>query len=398
VVTAAKTGDSVAIESKGGSLTYKALVDAKRGGDISDLCLPADGGVVAGAINDIFFLGAHGEEFTIRGWTGPGKFTKTCAVSIVSQKPDEAVVQVDLLTTGTFKILVEDPAAKAALRKTHASYTEKAVQLKRTYTFKPDRVLVEDEMVWLYPEANLRTCYFLASFVPNSFQCPVRLMSGVTSASFYETGSGGEKLPAGIAYPATAENFLKNGCEVSVRTVSTSFDLTKSDMYTYEKTWQQDWDQVSGFMYRVTDVPAGKPVTLSHEIVFSKAATDQMPPVVTLQSPPPAARWMDEKGEVAKCKIGDTVKLVASAVNSDGTPVPAESISWTIHIDPWWNTRAVSLKGAVASYTLPDVTNEVDKTKSKDRNLLAVITVTVKGKNGREAVEPFAMLVGKTEK
>jgi len=54
------------------------------------------------------------------------------------------------------------------------------------------------------------------------------------------------------------------------------------------------------------------------------------------------------------------------------------------------------LKGGQLSYTLPDVVNEQDKITAKDRNLLAVISVKVRGKNGTEAVEPFAMLVGKT--
>ena len=58
-------------------------------------------------------------------------------------------------------------------------------------------------------------------------------------------------------------------------------------------------------------------------------------------------------------------------------------------------SSAVTLPGAQNSYTLPEVANEEDKTTSKDRNLLAIITVKVKGKNGTEAVEPFAMLVGK---
>ena len=108
--------------------------------------------------------------------------------------------------------------------------------------------------------------------------------------------------------------------------------------------------------------------------------------------------WLDEKGEVAKYKIGDTVKLAATAVNSDGTPIPDQDITWEIHIDPWWNTPSSAiLRGSHLSYTIPQVVNEVDKTKSKDRNLLAVITVRAKGKNGTESIEPFAMLVGKSQ-
>jgi hypothetical protein len=148
-------------------------------------------------------------------------------------------------------------------------------------------------------------------------------------------------------------------------------------------------------MYRVAGYPADKPVTVTHEVAFAKATASEMPAVVTIQSPPSEARWMDEKGEVAKFKIGETIKLVASAVNPDGSAVPDDDITWEIHIDPWWNTPTVTLHGANISYKLPEVANEVDKTTSKDRNLLAVITVKAKGKNGTEAAEPFAMLVGK---
>jgi hypothetical protein len=78
------------------------------------------------------------------------------------------------------------------------------------------------------------------------------------------------------------------------------------------------------------------------------------------------------------------VNLAAVAINPDGSTVPDKDISWEIHIDPWWKTPAVTLHGAKVSYAIPAV-----------RNLLAVIKVTAKGKNGTEAVEPFAMLVGK---
>ena len=116
-----KAGDSVVIESKGGPLTYKAVVDAKRGGNITRLSLPADGKVIARELNDIFFLGDHSGEYTLRGWTGRDRCTISCAVDLVSQKLDEVVVNVDLVTTGTFKILVSDPAAKVNLRKVHVN-------------------------------------------------------------------------------------------------------------------------------------------------------------------------------------------------------------------------------------------------------------------------------------
>ncbi len=394
-LSAVKSGDSVVVESKGGLITYKAVVDAKTGGNITELNLPADGNVVARELNDIFFLGDHGEEYTLRGWTGRNRFPISCAVDLVSQKPDEVVVKVDLVTTGIFKIFVTDEAAKADLKKTHANYKEKTLEVKRTYTFKPDRIAIDDQMLWLHPDTRMKTFYFTSAFMPGTIQGPARLVNGETTTNFYLQSSSGKKVPDGIVFPSTAENFLKNGFKVSLRTTSTSFDLGKSDMYFYERPWQQDWFQISGFMLRVAGSPAGKPIKASHEVIFSKASKSEMPPVVTIKSPSWDARWLDEKGEIPKFKIGDTVKLSASAVNSDGSAVPDGDISWEIYIFPWPNTPPVTLRGANATYTLPDFTNEVDKAKSKDREILCIMAVKVKGKNGTEAVEPFAMLVGK---
>jgi Polysaccharide lyase len=395
VLSAMKSGDSVVVESKGGPLTYKPVIDPKNGGNITQLNLPADGNVVARELNDLFFLGDHGEEYTLRGWTGRDKCTISCAVDLVSQKPDEVVVKVDLITTGTYKILVTDEAAKANLRKTHLNYKDKTLEVKRTYTFKPDRIVIDDQMLWVHPDTQMKTFYVTSAFTPGSIQGPARLVNGATATSFYVQSSSGKKVPEGIVFPSTAENFLKNGFKVSLRTTATSFDLGKSDMYFYERPWQQDWFQISGFMFRVGGSSAGKPIKASHEVVFSKASASEMPPVVTIKSPSWDARWLDEKGEVPKFKIGDTVKLSGSAVNSDGSAVPDADINWEIYIFPWPNTPPVALRGANATYTLPDFTNEVDKAKSKDREILGVITVIVKGKNGTEAVEPFAMLVGR---
>jgi len=234
-----------------------------------------------------------------------------------------------------------------------------------------------------------------ASFLPGCVQSPARLVKGAANAGFYPVGSGGEKLPRGIGYPFLVENFLKNGWKVSFLTTDTSFSLKHSDLFLYERPWQQDWQQTSGFKYDVSGQPEGQPVTVKTEVVFAKATPAEMPPVVTLRSPGPEARWMDEKGETAKYKIGGVVKLAATAVNADGSPVADQDISWDIRIDAWWKRPPVILQGTGGSYTIPGAATEEEKKAVTERKLLAVIKVTAKGKNGTEATEHFAMLVGK---
>ena len=143
--------------------------------------LPADGNVIARELNDIFFLGEHGEEFTLRGWTCRNRFPITCAVDLRSQKPDEVIVKVDLITTGIFKFFVTDESAKADLKKTHVSYKDKTLDVKRTYTFKPDRVLIDDQLLWLHPETKIKTFYFTAAFCTPLELEALRLVNGADS-------------------------------------------------------------------------------------------------------------------------------------------------------------------------------------------------------------------------
>jgi len=128
-------------------------------------------------------------------------------------------------------------------------------------------VLINDELLWVHPDIEFKTFYFTAAFMPGAIQGPVRMVNGGTAASFYQTSSGGKKIPLGIAYPFTSENFLKNGFKVSVRNTAVSFNLGESDFYFYEKSWQQDWYQLSGSMYRIVRYPAGQVVKGSHEVV-----------------------------------------------------------------------------------------------------------------------------------
>src|SRR5580704_11789410 len=79
-ISAIATGGAVVVESRGGPITYKAVVDPKAGGDISDVRLPADGPVVSRELNDVFYLGSHDDEYTLRGWTGKPRFSLSCEV------------------------------------------------------------------------------------------------------------------------------------------------------------------------------------------------------------------------------------------------------------------------------------------------------------------------------
>jgi hypothetical protein len=392
-LSATTTEKEIIIQSAG-PVNYKAVVDRQKGGDIKQLCLPATSQPVADDLNNLFFHGRHGEDYTLRGWTGRDTCILSCAAELVSQKPDEIVVQVKVEAAGTFKIVSTDPAVKASLAGKLRSYKEKTVEIKRSYSFHPDGIDITDEVLWVYPGMNFDKIEWAASFLPGQIQSPARLLKGAVKANFDPVGSGGDKLPVGITYPFTAENILKNGWKVSLLTTSTSFDLQKSGAFFYEKPWQTDWNQTAGFGYEIAGQPQGRPALVKTRLSFAQVSPAEMPPVITLLSPGPKAHWMDEKGEVPPYKVGDTVKLHAAAVNADGSPVADKDIAWDIRIAAWWKQKPFVLHGAAGTYTIPQAANEEEKAEAQKRQLLAVIKVTAHGRNGTEATEHFAMLVG----
>src|SRR5207245_2042824 len=214
---------------------------------------------VMGDLNDIFFHGTRDNEYTLRGWSALAKCILSSSAEVLSRKPDEIVVRVDADVAGTFKIVSTNPAVKTRLAGKLRSYKERTAKINRRYAFKPDRIEITDDILWVYPGMEFNAIEWTASFLPGCVQSPARLVKGAVNASFYPVGSGGAKLPEGITYPFTAENFLKNGWKVSLLTTGTSFDVEKSDLFFYEKPWQQDWQQTSGFKYDVSGQPQDMP-------------------------------------------------------------------------------------------------------------------------------------------
>jgi hypothetical protein len=51
---------------------------------------------------------------------------------VLSHKPDEIVIQVNVDAAGTFKVISTDPSMKAGLAGKLRSYQEKTVKIKRT--------------------------------------------------------------------------------------------------------------------------------------------------------------------------------------------------------------------------------------------------------------------------
>jgi hypothetical protein len=124
--------EELRIESKGRPVSYQAVVDRVKSGDIKRLCLPANNKPVASDLSSLFFYGEREKEYTLRGWTSRDRCILAYSAEVLSHKPDEIVIQVNVDAAGTFKVISTDPSVKAGLAGKLRSYQEKTVKIKRT--------------------------------------------------------------------------------------------------------------------------------------------------------------------------------------------------------------------------------------------------------------------------
>ena len=401
-VTATQIGSNIAIKSTGGPVTYKGIVNAKFGGNITDGCLPADGQPIARELNGLFYYGIHPQGkslYSVRGWPFRESMVRSCTLTLVSQKHDEVVVQADVDLTGTFKVDdAETPEIQAQMAQKikPQAYKADVVKIKRTITFKSDRFIEKDELNWLYLDAPLATLYFGCTFLPGTFENPVRLIKDGKSFDHNLAGSTSTAMPDEVTFPYSARNFLKNGYTVTVTPLKLSFDTSTSRTYFYEYPWQQDWNQVSDIVYHLNK-DTNEHLTATHEVVFARATPKEQPPLVTFVTPCFGQRWMDEDKEVAHYKVGGKLKLAVKAVNADGTPVDDKDIAWEFRVNRWWRTTPIKLTGNNLDFRIAPTTNAEDIAASKGKALLGIFKVTVTGNNGAKTVETLAVLLGKLE-
>lgn len=223
-VTAA--ADTVTVTSSVGA-GWKAVVDRKRGGVITELRFPADGANVVsndgsrfeGLFNTIYVEfkeagkdGAYVAKGSLYYFGSVGKMT------VAERGADRVVVEVE--GKGGNQV-----APKADV-----------LRYRQRYTFLPDRIVCDGELEWLFddvvPGSHPHLLQMQCLFTPGAVAGELRVRGANGKAvELPQTNSKGANYPAGIDYPLTVEVPLPGGRALHVRSLEMPESLVQARFY-----------------------------------------------------------------------------------------------------------------------------------------------------------------------
>ncbi len=257
---------------------WSAVVDRKRGGVIGEFRFPAegpnrisnDGTRFEGMFNAIYVdfkeTGTPGKE---GGYVAKGSFYYFGSVDkwSIGEKSNERVV-VEVEGRGGNQV---EPKADV-------------VRYRQRYTFRPDRILCEGELEWVFnqvvPNSHLQLLQTQCMFAPGTLAGEMRVWDADTKpAPLAQTNSKGGNYPAGIDYPLTVEVPLQGGQSLEISSLQMPEAFVQARFYWNEyprqinnkrgfgfKVWE-GWpgngkarfgkDEIVRFRYEVKMVPAG---------------------------------------------------------------------------------------------------------------------------------------------
>jgi hypothetical protein len=214
----AADGDTVAVTSSFGG-GWKAVVDRKRGGVITEFRLPADGANIVS--ND----GSRFEGFfntVYVDYKVPGKKTG---------KTDDYIAKGSLYyfgAAGRLRVL-EQGAERVVVEvegKGGNQVAPKAdvIRYRQRYTFLADRVVCDGELEWLFddvvPGSHPQLLQMQCVFTPGAVAGEMRVWGADGKAvELPQTNSKGANYPPGIDYPLTVEVPLQGGRALHIRSL-----------------------------------------------------------------------------------------------------------------------------------------------------------------------------------
>jgi hypothetical protein len=147
---------------------------------------------------------------------------KVDSARVVSQSGGEAIVEIKGHTTG-WRI----PGAR----------DQRVLNYRQTYTFRPDRVIVDGEIEWVLGyDSRPKEHTILSAFLPGVVNSPVRILKpdGLRIPLGIAT-SGGSPLPDGFRHPITMELALRTGQRILFRTLATPELRNACPEYKFER-------------------------------------------------------------------------------------------------------------------------------------------------------------------
>jgi len=191
----------IAVQSSFGT-GWKAVVDRRRGGVVTELRIPADGpnlitdeGDRFGGMFSVLYVDFKETGKDESGYVAKGAlygFGRVERMEVVEQGEDKVVVEVR-----------GRAGNQAPPEGDVVAYTQR-------YTFRPDRIEFAGELDWLFddvvPGSRPELLQFGVGFAPDAAVGEMRVWDGDTKpVTLVETNSKGTNLPEGIDYPITVE-------------------------------------------------------------------------------------------------------------------------------------------------------------------------------------------------
>jgi CubicO group peptidase (beta-lactamase class C family) len=361
-------GDSIVVTCRG-DLAWKAIVDRANGGVVRHFSIPADGpNLVAdelktdGSVNpfrgmfNTFYMtridkGENPQDRIKAKGTFWGKSNGTATVRVVSQAEDQVVVEARGRGFG-WRLL--GPA------------DEEVVTYRQSYTFRPDRIVCDGELTWVYPHGTrLREMSLNTYFATDAVAYPLRLTTD--DGRTHEVGltsSTGTRLPEGFSYPLNFDVTLKNGHRLRFRPLMLPEAVRESRWFSFERPWQTSWDQslaITGDTEKTSATfSADEPTRYRYEMQIARLAPEEVTPRLTITAP----------ARESSHRLGETLKLTASV--AEGRSAPTQPIEWAVYYP--FSRLIREETGASITHVIPR-----DYQELKGEYLYAVATMPVGG-------------------
>jgi len=328
------TEQAIEVESRAAP-TWKIKLDLKQGGVATELRLPASGPNLvteSGGFAGLFNMFACDARPGQPGAAPDGGFAKTLlknkgvvtSAKVLSNTEREAVIEIRGDTTGW---RITGPKE------------EKVLLYRQTYTFQPEKVVVDGEYTWVYGhDTKPVEIAVMTYFAPGVVNMPVRILKADGNRiPLLVTSSGGSLFPDGFKHPLALEVALRDGQRVIFRTIRVPEPWLVCPRYSLERAWQTQWAQVVSLTGQTdkcsSAFPVRTPVAIRYEMEFAGKFPDNAPPAVTIVSPEKRKDRGDEDGIYSGqfFKPGDLVKLAGKATDAEDGEIGPRSLYWQVY-------------------------------------------------------------------
>ena len=269
-LSATEEGDRITLTSSAPP-TWKAVIDGKHGGVITELRIPANGDNLAS--ND------------------GNRFEGLCNLVYVDFKEtgkDGAYVAKGSLyyfSTGVKLSVLEERADRIVAEATgragnQVAASTEVLRFRQRYTFLADRIVCDGQVEWLFddvtPESHPELIQLNNVFTPGAVAGEMRVWDADTGpVALPQTNSKGGNYPKGIDYPLTVEVPLRGGHALRFHSLQMPESLTQARFFWNE--YPRQIENKRGFAFKAWEgwpgnqsvsFPNEQPISCRYEVVI----------------------------------------------------------------------------------------------------------------------------------